>query len=160
VPATLDGVGSQERRSEEPSRAGAAEMKQRQVAKIREVRQALLSAGFVALDEQAEVLGVPRSTAWTILKAHHKNSGLSVATINRMLAAPRLPPTARAKILEYVDEKSAGLYGDTRTKLRRFTARLVAVRQERVQEFGSKWRSHLPTFPARQQDIRKKRPCD
>jgi hypothetical protein len=27
------------------------------------------------------------------------------------LAAPRLPPLVRAKILEYISEKAAGLYG-------------------------------------------------
>jgi len=41
-----------------------------------------------------------------------------------MLAAPTLPPLVRAKILEYVQEKAAGLYGGSRSQCRRFAARL------------------------------------
>jgi hypothetical protein len=70
------------------------------------------------------VLGLPRSTTWTILKGNHKNSGLSAATINRILATPQLPPIVRAKIHEYIEEKIAGLYGDSKTQLRRFFATL------------------------------------
>jgi hypothetical protein len=39
-------------------------------------------------------------------------------------AAPQLPPLARTKILEYVEEKAAGLYGGSRTQRRKFAARL------------------------------------
>ena len=63
------------------------------------------------LDDQANALGLSRSTTWTILKGRHKASGLSADIINRMLAAPRLPPLVRAKVLEYVEEKTAGRYG-------------------------------------------------
>jgi hypothetical protein len=41
-----------------------------------------------------------------------------------MLASPRLPPRVRATILEYVAEKAAGAYGDSKARLDRFTARL------------------------------------
>ena len=41
-----------------------------------------------------------------------------------MLAAPELPPLARTKILEYVEEKAAGLYGGSRSQRRKFAARL------------------------------------
>jgi hypothetical protein len=41
-----------------------------------------------------------------------------------MLAAPTLPLLVRAKILEYVQEKAAGLYGGSRSQCRRFAARL------------------------------------
>jgi len=99
-------------------------MKARQSSKIREIGEALIAAGFRALDEQAEALGLSRSTTWTILKGNYKNSGLSAATINRILAAPKLPPTVRAKIHEYIEEKTAGLYGDSKTRLRKFTATL------------------------------------
>jgi len=99
-------------------------MKARQSSKIRELGDALATEGFLALDEQAKALGLCRSTAWTILKANHKASGLSAAIINRMLATPQLPPLVRAKVVEYVEEKAAGLYGDSKTKLRRFIARL------------------------------------
>jgi hypothetical protein len=101
-----------------------ARMKARQSYKIRELAEAIKCAGFVTLDEQAKALGLSRSTAWTIRKASHKASGLSASIINRMLAAPQLPPLARTKILEYVEEKAAGLYGGSRTQRRQFAARL------------------------------------
>jgi hypothetical protein len=47
-------------------------LKARQSLKIQEI-----AAGFVTLDKQAKALGVPRSTAWTIVAALHKKSGLS-----------------------------------------------------------------------------------
>jgi hypothetical protein len=72
-----------------------ARMKARQFSKIRELVEAVKSAGFLALDEQAKALGLPRSTAWTIRKASHKASGLSAPIINRMLAAPNQDPRIR-----------------------------------------------------------------
>jgi hypothetical protein len=96
----------------------------RQFSKIGELVEAVKSAGFFTLDEQAKALGLSRSTAWTTRKASHKASGLSASIINRMLAAPQLPPPARDKILEYVEEKAAGLYGGSRTQRRKFAARL------------------------------------
>jgi predicted DNA-binding transcriptional regulator AlpA len=101
-----------------------ASMKARQSSKIRELAEALKSAGFVTLDEQAKALGLSRSTAWTIRRACHKASGLSASLINRMLAAPELPPLVRSKIREYVEEKAAGLYGGSRSQRRKFAARL------------------------------------
>jgi type I restriction enzyme M protein len=41
----------------------------------------------------------------------HKNYGLSVKLINRMLASQHLPALVRSKIIEYREEKTAGLYG-------------------------------------------------
>jgi oligoribonuclease (3'-5' exoribonuclease) len=70
-------------------------------------------------------LGLPRSTTWTLLVSNHKASGLSATVINRMLAAAQLPPLVRARIFEYVDEKTAGLYGHSKIQLRRFAARLA-----------------------------------
>jgi len=102
----------------------SAEMKARQSSKIRELAETVEAAGFRTLDEQAQILGVPRSTAWTIRRGSHKASGLSASIINRMLAAPMLPPLVRAKILEYVEEKAAGVYGGSRSQRRRFAARL------------------------------------
>jgi hypothetical protein len=99
-------------------------MKARQSSKIRELAEAVEAAGFLTLDEQAKALGLARSTAWTIRKASHKASGLSASIISRMLAAPELPPLARTKILEYVEEKAAGLYGGSPNQRRNFAARL------------------------------------
>jgi hypothetical protein len=102
-----------------------ASMKARQSSKIRELAEAVKSAGLLTLDEQAKALGLSRSTASTILRASHKTSGLSASIINRMLAAPELPPLARTKILEYVEEKADGLYGGSRSQRRKFAARLL-----------------------------------
>jgi hypothetical protein len=101
-----------------------ARMKARQSSKIRELAEAVKFAGLLTLDEQAKALGLSRSTAWTIRKASHKASGLSASIINRMLASPELPALARTKILEYVEEKAAGLYGGSRSQRRKFAARL------------------------------------
>jgi predicted DNA-binding transcriptional regulator AlpA len=103
---------------------GPTTVKTRQARKIRELGDALVLEGFLTLDQQAQALGLCRSTTWTILKADHKASGLSASVINRMLAAARLPPLVRAKMLEYIDEKIAGSYGHSKTQIRRFTARL------------------------------------
>jgi hypothetical protein len=109
-----------------------AEMKSRQASKIRELGQALVDAGFLTLDEQAKVLGLARSTTWTILRASHKGSGISAAIIKRMLLSPQLPPLARTKVLEYTSDKLAGVYGGSRAQRRKFFARLSIKRGRRV----------------------------
>ena len=82
--------------------AAISEAKARQLSKIRELRLALRRAGLIGLDEQAQALGLPRSTTWKILKGGHRASGFSAMVISRMLSEPRLPPVVRIKILEYV----------------------------------------------------------
>ena len=106
-------------------------MKARQAAKIRELQHALISAGFLTLDEQSKALGLARSTTWTILRASHKGSGLSAAIIKRMLLSPQLPPLARRKILEYTADKLAGVYGGSRTERLKFFERAHATPEER-----------------------------
>jgi hypothetical protein len=101
-------------------------MKSRQNAKIKEIGDALRAAGYHSLNKQAEALGLCRSTAWTVLQAGHKTSGLTRAVLNCMLAAPKLPPPVRAKVLEYIAEKSEGLYGHSPKQRRRFRAALSA----------------------------------
>jgi hypothetical protein len=96
--------------------------KTRQASRISELASALAADGLVTLDEQARALGLSRSTAWAVLKANHKASGLAAGTINQMLSSPALPPRARVTILTYVEEKLAGLYGHNKTQLRRFAA--------------------------------------
>src|SRR5271169_2128445 len=98
--------------------------KGRQSSKIKELSDALLAAGFLSLDEQATELGLSRSTTWTILRAKHKNYGLSGALINRILKRPRLDRRIRAKVIEYIQEKASGSYGHNKTQLRRFSDRL------------------------------------
>ena len=92
-----------------------ADMKARQAAKISEIGEALMSVGLVTLDAQANALGLPRSTMWTILTAEHKGYGISAKIISRMLNSEQLPRLVRAKIMEYAQEKAAGLYGGTQT---------------------------------------------
>ncbi|MDE2602192.1 MAG: hypothetical protein KGL62_07460 [Bradyrhizobium sp.] len=99
-------------------------VKERQSIKIKELSDAMVAAGFVSLDEQATALGLSRSTTWTILKAKHKNYGLSGALINRILQKPGLHRRVRTKILEYVEEKASGSYGHNNIQLRRFRERL------------------------------------
>jgi hypothetical protein len=100
------------------------EAKARQANKIRELKSALIDAGLIALDEQAQALGLSRSTAWSILTSAHKTSGISATTISRMLSAPDLPPLVRSKILEYVEEKTDGLYGHSVKSSRQFASRI------------------------------------
>jgi len=103
----------------------------RQRSKIGEIRAALAEAGFVALDEQAATLGLSRSTAWSILNPHHRNSGLEASTISRILRSPRLFGPVRQRMLEYTQEKIEGLYGHTARRRREFAERLMAaVRNE------------------------------
>src|SRR5262249_6253317 len=82
-------------------------MKARQSAKIREIALALASMGIVDVREQAQALGLARSTTWTILRATHKSTGLSPMIIDRMLASPVLPGSVRAKVVEYAEAKAA-----------------------------------------------------
>jgi hypothetical protein len=111
-------------RVQKGSTLSVAEMKARQTSKLRQLADALIAAGFRTLGEQAKVLGLSRSTTWTILNANHKGSGLSVAIANRILAAPRLPQPVRSVLVEYAGEKAAGLYGGSMAQGRQFAARL------------------------------------
>jgi len=120
-------------------------MKARQTTKIREFGDALIASGISTLDEQAKALGVPRSTAWSLLRADHKASGLSATVINRMLAAPQLPALVRVIILEYVAEKVAGRYGHNKIQLRRFAERLeLRALRHRQMKLAAERRPPLP----------------
>jgi predicted DNA-binding transcriptional regulator AlpA len=108
-----------------PAATGSiTEGKTRQASRIKDVGAAMTAVGLVTLDEQAKALGLSRSTTWTILRANHKASGLSAATINRMLSAPQLPALVRMQILAYIEEKRAGRYCHNRAQVSRFVARL------------------------------------
>jgi hypothetical protein len=103
-----------------------AKMKERQASKIREFKEALVASGFVSLDQQARVLGLCRSSAWSILKGNHKASGLTATTVSLLLRAPQLPEAVRAKVVEYIEERIAGLYGHSKAQRGRFIDRLSA----------------------------------
>jgi hypothetical protein len=100
----------------------------RQAAKIKQIKDALVASGHRVLDDQARVLGVSRSTAWTIIKGQHKSSGLSTSLVLAMLSKPDLPAAVRQILLEYVNEKAAGLYGDKSFRVRQFISRLSPTR--------------------------------
>ena len=104
--------------------ATTAQAKAKQSIKIRELEVALRRAGLIALDEQAKALGLPRTTTWKLLRGSYKTSGPSAVIINRILCAPRLPLTARIKILEYIQERVSGAYGHSKSQLRRFSIRI------------------------------------
>ncbi len=106
------------------SQVKGSAMKAHQAAKISELGEALICAGHLHLDDQANVLGLSRSTTWTILHANHKNYGLSAAVINQMLAQPQLPSLVRMKIIEYITEKCAGIYGHNPMAISRFVTGL------------------------------------
>lgn len=99
-------------------------MKARQCAKIAELREILWQGGYRTLDRQATALGLSRSTAWAILQASHKSSGLSGSIIKRMSQSPELPPAARRWIEDYVAQKLAGKYGHSQRRLRVFQAQI------------------------------------
>jgi hypothetical protein len=105
-------------------------MKARQTRKIEQLREVLLTNGRLKVREQAKLLGLSPSTAHELLQRNYKNYGLSAAIIKRMLACPNLPESARSIILEYRDEKIAGLYGHTRFYRRRFMARTSIANTE------------------------------
>jgi hypothetical protein len=99
--------------------------RRRQRLKIEEIGTTLADCGFVELEEQADVLGLSRSTAWTVVRATHKTSGLCASTINRMLASDHLPLQVRLKLLEYVAEKMSGAYGDRNQRLKAFASKIA-----------------------------------
>jgi hypothetical protein len=74
---------------------------------LKNIADALISSGYTSLDQQAKALGLPRSTAWTIVHAKHKVDRLSAKVSARMLENPRLPPLVRATLQQYLAERSA-----------------------------------------------------
>ena len=93
-------------------------LKMRQTRKIAEIGEALRAAGILSLNAQAAVLGLPRSTTYTVVCAEHKSTGLSAKIISQTLRSPRLPLPVRTKIEEYAKEKASGLYGSTNRQQR------------------------------------------
>ena len=112
--------------------------RKRQRLKIEEIGRTLAECGFVTLDEQAYVLGLSRSTAWTIIRGTHKTSGLSATTINRMLVTDRLPLRVRVKLWEYIAEKMSGAYGDRESRLKAFASRISPVHMQAALFRGAK----------------------
>ena len=99
-------------------------LKAQQSRKIAEIGDALRAAGVHSLPEQMKVLGLPRSTTYTIIRAQHKSTGITGKIITQMLRSPQLPPSVRAAIENYAREKLSGAYGSTDKQRRRFNERL------------------------------------
>jgi hypothetical protein len=66
-----------------------------------QITEALREAGYTSLDAQAKALGLPRSTAYTIIKCQHKVGRLSKGVLEKMLAHPELPKSVRVVLDEY-----------------------------------------------------------
>ena len=107
-----------------------SEAKARQVSKLAEIRNALVAAGYDTAAKQALALGVSRPTAWALLN-RDRRAGPSSVIIKRILLSPNVPPAARRKVEEYVEEKIAGLYGHTEVRRRWFRDQVddISVRQ-------------------------------
>ena len=125
----------------------SASQRGQQRLKIEEITRTLVWCGFVSLDEQADVLGLSRSTTWTIIRGIHKSSGLSATTINRMLASDRLPLRVRLKVLEYIAEKMSGAYGDRNHRLKAFANRISPVHMQAALFPGTKPDAAHETVP-------------
>jgi hypothetical protein len=106
--------------------------KAKQASKLAEIRKALVAAGYNSAAEQADVLGVSRSTAWAFLN-RNKRAGPSSVVIKRILSSPTLPQTARLKVEEYIFEKIAGLYGHTDVRRRWFCDQIENFRRATYQ---------------------------
>jgi hypothetical protein len=97
--------------------------KARQASKLAEVREALIAAGCDTIAKQAAVLGVRRSTTWALLNLD-KRAGPTAKVIKRILSSPNLPPRARRKVEEYIEEKISGLYGHSDVRTQAFRDKL------------------------------------
>jgi hypothetical protein len=101
-------------------------LKMRQTCKIAEINEALEACRIYSLNHKAAVLGLPRSTTYTIIRAQHKSTGISAKILAQMLNSPQLPLPVRAKLEEYAREKASGFYGSTNRQQRQFLSRLAA----------------------------------
>ena len=99
-------------------------MRARQTQRIRDIRAALITSGFVSLDQQTQALGLSRSTTWAVLQGNHKCTGLRAGLVVRMLASPKLPRNVRTILLIYVAERTQGAYGHGQPQRLRFIAQL------------------------------------
>ena len=93
--------------------------KARQAAKLAEIREALVAAGYDTTAKQAAVLGVCRATAWVVLN-RDKRVGPSACVIKRILSSPNVPPAVRRKVEEYIQERVSGRYGHSVSATRAF----------------------------------------
>ena len=79
--------------------------RQSSAVSFQHIGETLVACGYTSLDEQAKVLGLHRSTTWTIVKAKHKLGRLSAKTSRRILANPALPAPVRNVVQQYLAER-------------------------------------------------------
>jgi hypothetical protein len=96
--------GPQPRPSQREQRQQRAEQ---QRALIAELRAILIGVGAVTVSDWADILNLSRSTAHSVFAAPRKN-GITRATLKRMLASPKLPLQARARLTSWQLSASAG----------------------------------------------------
>ena len=82
------------------------ELSRRRKIPIQLIADALTEAGYFSLDSQAKALGLPRSTAWTIMSAKHKLGRLNAKTARCILANPDTPVSVRVIIQTMLDQKN------------------------------------------------------
>jgi len=75
------------------------------VVPVQPLVNALLAAGYGSLDQQANALGIHRSTAWTIIKNKHKLGCLNQATVSRILTNSGTPQSVRLLVEHYLNER-------------------------------------------------------
>lgn len=73
---------------------------------VLDIVNALRASGYTSLDRQAKALGLPRATAWTIIKKKHKIGRLSKKTVYRILTCPETPPAVRSVVERYLADHS------------------------------------------------------
>src|SRR6516225_8333943 len=118
--------------------------KERQAAKLADIRKALVAAGYDTTAKQAAVLGVGRATAWVVLN-RDKRAGPSASVIKRILSSPNIPPAVRRKVEEYIQEKISGLYRHCESATRAFSSRMR--RRSRTHEKQLSHDQRLPDTP-------------
>jgi len=118
--------------------AGNQDQQTRQCEKIREITDTLAASGCVSLDEQASVLGLPRSTTWAfspnrVLCAQHKQqcqsqllaAALSFESRHRLVAISPIglsPPMRRRFIGTLVPVEVKHYILDLQSARRRLTS--------------------------------------
>jgi hypothetical protein len=114
------------KRSKQSAIGSRRRAKHRQASKLAQIRKALIADGFDSAGKQAIALGVSRPTAWTLLN-RDKRAGPSSMVVKRILSSPNLPPAARRRIEEYVEEKISGVYGHSEKSRRWFRDQIMTT---------------------------------
>jgi len=100
------------------------QQKAKLVSKLGEIYRALCAGGFDTLDKQAAVLGLKRSTTWSLLHSD-KTRGPSIVILKQLLSAPQIPPKVRQKVNEYIQAKSLGVYGHGKKSIRNLRRQII-----------------------------------